>query len=56
MHRTQMKGILVDEENICESCLSPVLPSGKVVRRGKEISKYVLIMSGIFFFNFFFLY
>nr|KAF6470533.1 VPS41 subunit of HOPS complex [Molossus molossus] len=27
MHRTQMKGILVDEENICESCLSPVLPS-----------------------------
>ncbi|XP_055446743.1 vacuolar protein sorting-associated protein 41 homolog isoform X5 [Bubalus kerabau] len=27
MHRTQMKGILVDEENICESCLSPILPS-----------------------------
>uniref|UniRef100_A0A8D1YQZ1 Vacuolar protein sorting-associated protein 41 homolog n=2 Tax=Sus scrofa TaxID=9823 RepID=A0A8D1YQZ1_PIG len=27
MHRTQMKGVLVDEENICESCLSPVLPS-----------------------------
>uniref|UniRef100_A0A803VQ59 Vacuolar protein sorting-associated protein 41 homolog n=1 Tax=Ficedula albicollis TaxID=59894 RepID=A0A803VQ59_FICAL len=28
MHRTQMKGVLVDEENICESCLSPILPSG----------------------------
>uniref|UniRef100_A0A2K6MQT9 Vacuolar protein sorting-associated protein 41 homolog n=2 Tax=Rhinopithecus TaxID=542827 RepID=A0A2K6MQT9_RHIBE len=27
MHRTQMKGVLVDEENICESCLSPILPS-----------------------------
>ncbi|KAG8515093.1 Vacuolar protein sorting-associated protein 41 [Galemys pyrenaicus] len=27
MHRTQMKGVLVDDENICESCLSPVLPS-----------------------------
>uniref|UniRef100_A0A5F8HDC8 VPS41 subunit of HOPS complex n=1 Tax=Monodelphis domestica TaxID=13616 RepID=A0A5F8HDC8_MONDO len=26
MHHTQMKGVLVDEENICESCLSPVLP------------------------------
>lgn len=27
MHRTQMKGVLVDEENICESCLSPILPT-----------------------------
>nr|XP_033786133.1 vacuolar protein sorting-associated protein 41 homolog [Geotrypetes seraphini] len=27
MHRTQMRGVLVDEESICESCLSPVLPS-----------------------------
>ncbi|XP_029445383.1 vacuolar protein sorting-associated protein 41 homolog isoform X1 [Rhinatrema bivittatum] len=27
MHRTQMRGVLVDEENICESCLSPILPS-----------------------------
>lgn len=23
------------EENICESCLAPVLPAGKVVGRGK---------------------
>ncbi|XP_069469381.1 vacuolar protein sorting-associated protein 41 homolog isoform X2 [Ambystoma mexicanum] len=27
MHRTQMKGVRVDEENICESCLAPILPS-----------------------------
>ncbi|XP_051024063.1 vacuolar protein sorting-associated protein 41 homolog isoform X2 [Acomys russatus] len=27
MHRTQMKGVLVDEENTCEACLSPILPT-----------------------------
>lgn len=27
MHRTQMKGVRVDEENVCESCLAPILPS-----------------------------
>uniref|UniRef100_A0A670JIN9 Vacuolar protein sorting-associated protein 41 homolog n=1 Tax=Podarcis muralis TaxID=64176 RepID=A0A670JIN9_PODMU len=27
MHRTQMRGVLVDEENICETCLSPILPT-----------------------------
>ncbi|KAG9341612.1 hypothetical protein JZ751_019129 [Albula glossodonta] len=27
MHRTQMRGVRVDEENICESCHAPVLPS-----------------------------
>ncbi|RMC05496.1 hypothetical protein DUI87_18689 [Hirundo rustica rustica] len=32
MHRTQMKGVLVDEENICESCLSPILPSGSSLK------------------------
>lgn len=36
------------EENICESCLAPILPSGEIFRRGKEILKSVLIMSGIF--------
>ncbi|CAJ0930886.1 unnamed protein product [Ranitomeya imitator] len=28
MHRTQSRAMLVDEENICEVCLSPVLPTG----------------------------
>uniref|UniRef100_A0AAY4C2X2 Vacuolar protein sorting-associated protein 41 homolog n=1 Tax=Denticeps clupeoides TaxID=299321 RepID=A0AAY4C2X2_9TELE len=27
MHRTQMRGIRVDEENICESCHATILPS-----------------------------
>ncbi|XP_069586361.1 vacuolar protein sorting-associated protein 41 homolog isoform X2 [Ranitomeya imitator] len=27
MHRTQSRAMLVDEENICEVCLSPVLPT-----------------------------
>ncbi|XP_070582392.1 vacuolar protein sorting-associated protein 41 homolog isoform X4 [Erythrolamprus reginae] len=27
MHRTQMRGVLADEENICEICLSPILPT-----------------------------
>uniref|UniRef100_A0A803SMK4 Vacuolar protein sorting-associated protein 41 homolog n=1 Tax=Anolis carolinensis TaxID=28377 RepID=A0A803SMK4_ANOCA len=27
MHRTQMRGVLVDEENICEMCLAPILPT-----------------------------
>ncbi|XP_075442772.1 vacuolar protein sorting-associated protein 41 homolog isoform X2 [Ascaphus truei] len=27
MHRTQSKGMLVDDENICEACLSPILPT-----------------------------
>ncbi|XP_064186870.1 vacuolar protein sorting-associated protein 41 homolog isoform X1 [Anguilla rostrata] len=27
MHRTQMRGVRVDEENICESCHAPILPS-----------------------------
>uniref|UniRef100_A0A8C1XC61 Vacuolar protein sorting-associated protein 41 homolog n=1 Tax=Cyprinus carpio TaxID=7962 RepID=A0A8C1XC61_CYPCA len=28
MHRTQKRGVRVDEENICESCHTPILPSG----------------------------
>uniref|UniRef100_A0A673GC77 Vacuolar protein sorting-associated protein 41 homolog n=1 Tax=Sinocyclocheilus rhinocerous TaxID=307959 RepID=A0A673GC77_9TELE len=28
MHRTQKRGVQVDEENICESCHTPILPSG----------------------------
>uniref|UniRef100_A0A673G4B7 Vacuolar protein sorting-associated protein 41 homolog n=1 Tax=Sinocyclocheilus rhinocerous TaxID=307959 RepID=A0A673G4B7_9TELE len=27
MHRTQKRGVQVDEENICESCHTPILPS-----------------------------
>ncbi|KAI2649119.1 hypothetical protein H4Q32_020331 [Labeo rohita] len=27
MHRTQKRGVRVDEENICESCHTPILPS-----------------------------
>uniref|UniRef100_A0A8D2KVP4 Vacuolar protein sorting-associated protein 41 homolog n=1 Tax=Varanus komodoensis TaxID=61221 RepID=A0A8D2KVP4_VARKO len=27
MHRTQMRGVLVDDENICETCLAPILPT-----------------------------
>ncbi|KAG9476041.1 hypothetical protein GDO78_002877 [Eleutherodactylus coqui] len=27
MHRTQSRAMLVDEENICEVCLSPILPT-----------------------------
>ncbi|KAL8165637.1 UNVERIFIED_CONTAM: Vacuolar protein sorting-associated protein 41 [Gekko kuhli] len=27
MHRTQKRGVLVDEESICEACLSPILPT-----------------------------
>ncbi|XP_072427274.1 vacuolar protein sorting-associated protein 41 homolog [Chiloscyllium punctatum] len=27
MHKTQLRGVCVDEENICESCHSPILPT-----------------------------
>ncbi|XP_038665866.1 vacuolar protein sorting-associated protein 41 homolog isoform X2 [Scyliorhinus canicula] len=27
MHKTQLRGVRVDEENICESCHSPILPA-----------------------------
>ncbi|XP_067888326.1 vacuolar protein sorting-associated protein 41 homolog isoform X2 [Heterodontus francisci] len=27
MHKTQMRGVCVDEENICKSCHSPILPT-----------------------------
>ncbi|XP_015273395.1 PREDICTED: vacuolar protein sorting-associated protein 41 homolog [Gekko japonicus] len=27
MHRTQKRGVLVDEESICEACLPPILPT-----------------------------
>ncbi|KAL7976846.1 hypothetical protein Chor_008795 [Crotalus horridus] len=38
MHRTQMRGVLVDEENICEICLSPILPTGLASYSTKESS------------------
>uniref|UniRef100_A0A671K832 Vacuolar protein sorting-associated protein 41 homolog n=1 Tax=Sinocyclocheilus anshuiensis TaxID=1608454 RepID=A0A671K832_9TELE len=31
MHRTQKRGVRVDEENICESCHTPILPSGEIL-------------------------